>query len=414
MVTPKDWDDVRLGYLGTTFGGLTGKSAKDFGDGQDSFITFMNVMTNVCLAPDGTELVRIGTGEKQNKVHPGDIIFNGSSETPDEVGFGSMVPQELSGRYLNSFCFGFRSSDSSSLDPLYFSYLTRSPLGRKIIRPMAQGSTRYNLAKSNLLNGVFPLPPLGEQTAIAQALTDVDEAIKSLEALIAKKRDINQATMQQLLTGRTRLSGFTDEWEEIRLGDIGRCIRGVSYKGDSDLSAWDTSTTVRLLRSNNVQDSEIEFNDVQYVNNQCVSDQQILQPNDVLICMANGSKVLVGKTGLFEKTQDMDYTFGAFMGCFRTYSNLMSAKFIRYLFLTKLYRDYISNLLAGSSINNLTPTSIESLVFTCPSLREQEAIAETLSGLDEELAALKRQVIKMGMVKLGMMQDLLTGNVRLV
>ena len=204
-------------------------------------------------------------------------------------------------------------------------------------------------------------------------------------------------------------------------------MRGVSYKGDSDLSDGDTPTTVRLLRSNNVQNSLIQFDDVQYVNHDCVSDEQILRRDDIVICMANGSKVLVGKTGLYKDSQDARYTFGAFMGCFRSSSDQAHATFVRYLFLTKQYQDYISNLLAGSSINNLTPKSIESLLFNVPPLKEQEAIAEALSVLDEqtkisevlwsmddELEALIEQVSKLRMVKEGMMQDLLTGKVRLV
>jgi type I restriction enzyme S subunit len=261
---------------------------------------------------------------------------------------------------------------------------------------------------------IVSVPPLKEQEAIAEALSDADAAIESLDALIAKKRDVKQATMQQLLTGRTRLPGFTADWKEVRLGDLGTCLRGVSYKGDSDLSDGDTPTTVRLLRSNNVQNSMIQFNDLQYVNHDCVSDEQILRRDDIVICMANGSKVLVGKTGLYKGSQDAQYTFGAFMGCFRSSSDQAHAIFIRYLFLTKQYQNYISNLLAGSSINNLTPKSIESLLFNVPPLKEQKAIAETLSAVDDELEALAEQVSKLRMVKEGMMQDLLTGKVRLV
>jgi type I restriction enzyme S subunit len=260
---------------------------------------------------------------------------------------------------------------------------------------------------------LFKVPPLKEQEAIAEALSDADAAIESLDALITKKRDVKQATMQQLLTGRTRLPGFNADWKEVRLGDLGVCLRGVSYKGDSDLSDGDTPKTVRLLRSNNVQNSLIQFNDVQYVNHDCVSDEQILRRDDIVICMANGSKVLVGKTGLYKDSQDARYTFGAFMGCFRSLSDQAHAIFVRYLFLTKQYQDYISNLLAGSSINNLTPKSIESLLFKVPPLKEQEAIAEALSEIDDELEELTKQVTKLRMVKEGMMQDLLTGKVRL-
>jgi type I restriction enzyme S subunit len=200
-----DWKEVRLGDLGSTFGGLTGKSSKDFADGNSSFVTFMNVMSNVVLNNQGTEKVRIGNGERQSQLLEGDVIFNGSSETPEEVGFGSAVPNELSGLYLNSFCFGFRRKDTKSLDPKFFAYLTRSPLGRDIIRPMAQGSTRYNIAKTNLLNGRFPLPPLKEQEAIAEALSVMDEELKALTEQVSKMRMVKEGMMQDLLSGKVRL-----------------------------------------------------------------------------------------------------------------------------------------------------------------------------------------------------------------
>ena len=200
-----DWKEVRLGDLGSTFGGLTGKSSRDFGEGNSRFVTFMNVMSNVVLNTQGTEKVRIGNGERQSQVLEGDVIFNGSSETPEEVGFGSAVPIEISGLYLNSFCFGFRRKDTKSLDPRFFAYLTRSPLGRDIIRPMAQGSTRYNIAKTNLLNGRFPLPPLKEQEAIAEALTVMDDELGALTEQASKLRMVKQGMMQDLLTGKVRL-----------------------------------------------------------------------------------------------------------------------------------------------------------------------------------------------------------------
>ena len=200
-----DWKEVRLGDIGYIFGGLTGKSSEDFGTGNANYITFMNVISNVVSKESGVEKVSVGAGEHQSAVLPGDVLFNGSSETPEEVGFGSAVPQALAGTYLNSFCFGFRPNKDSDLDSKFFAYLTRSSLGREIIRPMAQGSTRYNLAKTNLLNGHFPRPPINEQKAIASVLSDMDDEIEALEKRLSKTRDLKQGMAQELLAGRTRL-----------------------------------------------------------------------------------------------------------------------------------------------------------------------------------------------------------------
>ena len=177
-----------------------------------------------------------------------------------------------------------------------------------------------NLFLNHIERLACPHPPLPEQRAIAAALSDVDALLAKLDQLIAKKRDLKQATMQQLLTGQTRLPGFSGAWEVKRLGDVGTCLRGVSYRGDSDLSAYDTNSTKRLLRSNNVQDATVVTADIQFANAERVSAKQLLQEGDILICMANGSRALVGKAGFFNVRDGYEYTFGAFMGCFRSNS----------------------------------------------------------------------------------------------
>ena len=172
------------------------------------------------------------------------------------------------------------------------------------------------------------VPILPEQRAIAAALSDVDALQTKLDQLIVKKRDLKQAAMQQLLTGHTRLPGFGGAWEVKRLGDIGKCLRGVSYRGDADLSSYDTNNTKRLLRSNNVQDASVVTTDLQFVNSERVSDNQLLQTSDIIICMANGSKALVGKAGFFNVRDGYEYTFGAFMGCFRSNSANADGRFV--------------------------------------------------------------------------------------
>lgn len=220
--------------------------------------------------------------------------------------------------------------------------------------------------------------------------------------------------MQELLTGKRRLPGFSGEWEAKRLGDVGNCLRGVTYNGDSDLWPHDTTHTKRLLRSNNVQNSAVVIDGIQFVNSARVKSEQLLKPHDVLICMANGSKALVGKAGFFNVADGHEYTFGAFMGCFRTESTVSNPAFVFYLFQTARYRDYINNLLAGSSINNLNPGSIESLEFRLPQMSEQTAIATVLSDMDTELTALETRLAKARQIKQGMMQELLTGRIRLL
>jgi type I restriction enzyme S subunit len=296
----------------------------------------------------------------------------------------------------------------------YLCHFINSEIGQRFFTQSQIGGAQKNVNAGTLRHMPVPLPKLPEQRAIATALSDVDGLLGGLDRLIAKKRDLKQAAMQQLLTGQTRLPGFHGEWEVKRLGDAGKCLRGVSYQGDSDLSTYDTIQTKRLLRSNNVQNAVVVTDEVQFVNAARVSSHQMLKKRDILICMANGSKALVGKAGLFVVSDGYEYTFGAFMGCFRTNSAEANPIFVFYLFQTGRYRAYINNLLAGSSINNLRPSSIESLEFSTPPLPEQTAIAEVLTDMDAELAALEQRREKTRALKQAMMQELLTGRTRLV
>lgn len=200
-----EWEVKRLGEIGSTFGGLTGKIKQDFGRGAARYITFMNIMTNVVIDCGTFEFVDIKPTESQNRVARGDLFFNGSSETPGETGMCAVLAQDVQDVFLNSFCFGFRFRDGAPADGLYLAYFFRSAEGREILRSLAQGATRYNLSKTALLRIVFRLPQKPEQAAIAAMLSDMDAEITALETKLAKARHIKQGMMQELLTGRIRL-----------------------------------------------------------------------------------------------------------------------------------------------------------------------------------------------------------------
>lgn len=200
-----DWEVKRLGEIGSTFGGLTGKTKSDFGYGAAHYITFMNIMTNVVIDPDMFEHVKVSPSESQNRVMKGDLFFNGSSETPEEVGMCAVLLQDVENVFLNSFCFGFRLREGAESDGRYLAYYFRSSEGRKLLFSLAQGPIRYNLAKTSLLKLTFPLPPFIEQAAIAAVLSDMDAEIAALEQRRTKTRALKQGMMQELLTGKTRL-----------------------------------------------------------------------------------------------------------------------------------------------------------------------------------------------------------------
>lgn len=294
-----------------------------------------------------------------------------------------------------------------------------------------QGAGRFKLNKASLERIQCAIPPTEEQLAIAAVLSDSDALIVSLGQLIAKKQAIKTAAMQKLLTGRTRLPQFAlrpdgppkgyksselgqipEDWEIMPLGSIGRTIRGVSYNPNNDLYISDSSDSIRLFRSNNILNSRIVFSGLQYVSKNRVSESQKMQLGDILICMANGSKSLVGKSAIHDLNDGYEYTFGAFMGIFRL-NDASQSKYVYYLMNSARYRCYIDLILAGSSINNLKPSDVDKLSLAFPDIEEQTAIAAMLSDMDSELAALEQKLAKARDVKQGMMQQLLTGRIRL-
>lgn len=199
------WNDQRLGSLGSTYGGLTGVTKDDFAQGAARYVTFMNVMTNVIVDMRSLAPVRVRTPDAQTRVRKGDLLLNGSSETPGEVGLCALVPEDSPDVYLNSFCFGFRLNDSASANGLYLAHWFRSCEGRRRLWSLAQGAIRYNLSKTALLQVALPLPSPREQTAIAEVLVDLDADLDATTARLDKARAIKQGMMQELLTGRIRL-----------------------------------------------------------------------------------------------------------------------------------------------------------------------------------------------------------------
>ncbi len=200
-----DWEVKRLGDLGSIYGGLIGKTKSDFGYGAARYITFMNVMSNVVIDDKIFDRVNVSIAETQNRTKKGDIFFNGSSETPEEVAMCAVLLEDVQDVYLNSFCFGFRFREDITADGVFFAYYFRSKEGRELIKSLAQGSTRYNLSKVALLNSSFRLPAQAEQTAIAVVLSDMDTELAALQARRSKTQALKHAMMQELLTGRIRL-----------------------------------------------------------------------------------------------------------------------------------------------------------------------------------------------------------------
>ena len=199
-----EWKNYIVGKMGEFYSGLSGKSKKDFDCGEAHYITFLNVLSNVKIDISILASVDVKEGEMQNAVQKGDLFFNTSSETPEEVGMCAVLDDVVENTYLNSFCFGFRLKDDTH-NPLFLSYYLNSSIGRRIMSVLAQGATRYNLSKANFAETIINLPTKEEQTAIASILSDMDNEIEALEQKLEKTHQIKQGMMQQLLTGKIRL-----------------------------------------------------------------------------------------------------------------------------------------------------------------------------------------------------------------
>lgn len=193
-----EWEKMLVGKMGTTYSGLSGKTKDDFGFGDARYVTFLNVLTNAKIDTSILEAVDIREGEHQNEVKKGDLLFNTSSETPEEVGMCAVMDEELTGVYLNSFCFGFRVTDEN-IDSTFIAYLMRSHIGRRIMSILAQGATRYNLSKNSFCKAELLLPKKKEeQQQIASYFTSLDSQISLQTQRLEKLKQIKSACLDNM------------------------------------------------------------------------------------------------------------------------------------------------------------------------------------------------------------------------
>ena len=191
-------DGIRTSFagLGYSYSGLSGKSAMDFGKGKP-FITYLNVYSNNVVNDNDYQYVQIDEGEKQNVVQYGDVLFTLSSETPEEVGIGSVYlgQDEV---YLNSFCFGIHIVNEELAYSPYISYYVSSTPFRKFIYPFAQGSTRFNLCKADFEKACITLPSLDNQKRIHSVLNSVAMKISTERAMLEQYVTQKQYLLRQM------------------------------------------------------------------------------------------------------------------------------------------------------------------------------------------------------------------------
>ncbi len=289
----------------------------------------------------------------------------------------------------------YRITDfSHRLDGRYFFYQFSTRFYDRIMSMTAKSSV--DSVRMEMIAGMqIPLPSFTEQRVIADALSDVDDLLESLDALIGKRRAIKQDAMQQLLTGRTRLPGFAGEWQTRRLGEV------LSFQVGFPFSSQHFTTEasgLRLVKNRDLKaDDEVIYYQGSYSDDFLVNNGDVLigMDGDFLPCVwSNGEALLNQRVGRVRPRERADVRF--------IYHSLFKPL------------EEIQRATSGTTVKHLSHGDVESIVGQVPELEEQTAIATVLSDMDAEIAALEARRDKTRAIKQGMMQQLLTGRVRLV
>ena len=260
------------------------------------------------------------------------------------------------------------------------------------------------LTAPQISNYLIPIPPKPEQRAIAQALSDVDGLLNALEALIAKKRAIKQAVMQQLLTGRTRLLEFSGAWEMKRLGDV----------SDIDPENFTTNTNPNY-KFNYISLEQVDSGKLLGYSEEIFQTapsraRRILRNGDVLMSTVRPNLM----AHFFFQDQIPNAVCSTGFAVLRAKRNLSHPYFLFVQLFSKGVNDQITKILAGSNYPAINSRDVKLIEIPCPpQVSEQHAIASVLSDMDSEIAALEQRRDKTRAIKQGMMQELLTGRVRL-
>jgi type I restriction enzyme S subunit len=340
------------------------------------------------------------TASESELLEYGDVIFAVSGETSEDIGKCST--------FLGSYE-AYAGSDTlilrpKGVDPIYLGYALNFGEVLKQKQLLGQGDAVVHLSLANLLKVKMSLPPISEQKVIGEYLSQVDAEIEYIGKLIAKKQDIKQGAMQQLLTGKTRLPGFRGEWKARKLDDIASpnpevlpSITPPEYKfsyislegvlnGSINTYAKEVFRSAPSRARRTLRNGDVLFGTVRpNLRSHAKYEGGLTNP-----VASTGFCVLRAKPGLG------DYSF------------------IFYFVMSEIAMRQIEMLLAGSNYPSVNSSDVGSLLVMCPEYEEQKAIAEVLSDMDAEIDALVARREKTALIKTGMMRELLTGRTRLV
>lgn len=272
-------------------------------------------------------------------------------------------------------------ANPAKIDPRFFPFFLHSNAFMKRAVEVSEGSLSPTIKWKILSEQKFRLPALPIQNKIADLLWAIDDVSEKINKSLNDLEVYKQAFSEQVLLSK--------DGEEITLKDIGEIVRGIGYK-PTDVGNDVSPDYFPILRSNNIQGIGLTFNDLYFINKSRFKDSQFLREGDIVICMSNGSKVLVGKSARFE-SYDKPISFGSFCAAFRPHKGKY-ADLVEYLFQTESYRKHIKLLLTGSNINNLKPSDIESITFHISRDALSESNQSQLANLDKLAKEMKNHL----------------------
>ena len=359
-----------LGELGSFYGGLSGKTKEDFKDGNAKFISYKNIYANPSININTDERVKIAEGEKQHTIQYGDILFTGSSETPDECGISSVLTEHTEEKlYLNSFCFGFRLNDRSLFCPDFLKHLFRSGDLRVQIGKTANGTTRFNVSKARFANVTIPIPPLPVQEEIVRVLDTFTELQAELQAELQKRLQQYNYYRDNLLS----FEGRTDvEWK--KLGDIASIKTGrrfvrtdIKESGVPCFHYGDLYTYYGLTATQTKG----------YLDEELAKKLRFAQPNDVVVVCAGENDMDLG-VGVAWLGKEPAVVHDA---CCILHHN-QNPRYISHFLRTHNYHLQMKRYVKNGKISSLPASGLAEALIPIPSLEEQEKIASILDRFD--------------------------------
>lgn len=300
----------------------------------------------------------------------------------------------------------------------YLQAVFHSSIIRSQLLDLMVGSTFKRANVQQIKSFIVPMPSPAEQEAIAEALSDADALIESLEQLIAKKRQIKQGAMQELLTGKRRLPGFSGEWKVKLLDDLFDFSGGLSASRDQlsmegycYLHYGDIHTSKK-----NFIDVRSEQQDIPKLNISLkkVASTSLLNDGDVVFVDASEDDEGTSRHIVVFNKDKIPFISGLHTIVAKSKKNELDKQYLRYCFQTDDVKKQFYFFAVGTKVSGISKTNIVKITLPVPSLSEQAAIAAILSDMDSEITAMEEKLAKARQIKQGMMQELLTGKIRLI